>query len=250
MTSSRAATSLISLASLVAAWAIAAEFASSRYLPGPVAVLRVTVEEAVNGPLFYHLGITLLRVLAAFVIAMAAGLVIGLVMGRRRRLDRFFDPWLILLLNMPALVVIVFCYLWIGINEVAAVLAVAINKIPNVATTMREGARALDPALDDIAIVFRFSRFKHLKAIVWPQLEPFLAAAVRTGLALIWKIVLVVELLGRSNGVGFEINLYFQLFDIAHIMAYSLSFMAVVTLIEALVVKPWERRASAWRHDA
>ena len=247
---SRWATSLISLATLVAAWAFAAQFASSRHLPGPATVLEVTWHEAMSGPLFHHLGITLLRVVASFVLAMVVGMLIGLTMGRRRRIDRFFDPWLILLLNLPALVVIVFCYLWIGINEVAAVLAVAINKIPNVATTMREGARALDPALDDVAAVFRFSPLKRFSAIVWPQLEPFLAASVRTGLALIWKIVLVVELLGRSNGVGFQINLYFQLFDIAHIMAYSLSFMAVVTLIETFVVKPWERRASAWRQHA
>ena len=245
----RWATSAISFVSLIAIWAVAAEAASSRYLPGPAAVLRVTLKEAASGALFHHLGITLLRVLASFVIAMGIGILIGLIMGRRPKLDRFFDPWLILLLNVPALVVIVFCYLWIGINEVAAVMAVAINKIPNVATTIREGARALDPALDDVARVYRFSRLKRLKIIVWPQLEPFLAASVRTGLALIWKIVLVVELLGRSNGVGFQINLYFQLFDMAHIIAYSLSFMVVVMVIESLVVKPWERRANAWRQN-
>ena len=41
-----------------------------------------------------------------------------------------------------------------------------------------------------------------------------LAAAARSGLALIWKIVLVVELIGRSSGVGFEIELNFQNFEI------------------------------------
>jgi NitT/TauT family transport system permease protein len=40
------------------------------------------------------------------------------------------------------------------------------------------------------------------------------AASARAGLALIWKIVLVVEFLGRSNGIGFQIYLYFQLFEV------------------------------------
>ena len=60
-------------------------------------------------------------------------------------------------LNLPALVLIVLCYLWIGLNETAAIIAVALNKIPIVTAMVREGARALDPALDAMARVFRMS---------------------------------------------------------------------------------------------
>jgi NitT/TauT family transport system permease protein len=70
---------------------------------------------------------------------------------------------------------------------------------------------------------------------------------VRNGLALIWKIVLIVELLGRSNGVGFQINLSFAQFDLARILVYALSFMGIVALIETFAIKPWEKRARAWR---
>jgi NitT/TauT family transport system permease protein len=241
---------LLSLAALIFVWAAAAGIAQSRVLPGPLAVVEVLWDELQSGALLYHVAMTLMRVTGAFVVAMAIGTAIGIALGRSTPLDRFFDTWLILALNIPALVVIVFCYLWIGINEAAAIAAVAINKIPNVAITMREGARALDPALGDVATVYRFPFAKRLKHIVWPQLEPFLAASVRSGLALIWKIVLLVELLGRSNGVGFQINLYFQLFDMARILAYALSFMAVVGLIEWLLIKPWEARARAWRGEA
>jgi len=60
--------------------------------------------------------------------------------------------------------------------------------------------------------------------------------------------VLVVELLGRSNGVGFQLNVFFQFFDITGILAYTLVFAAVVLLIEALAMRPLERRLSAWRN--
>jgi NitT/TauT family transport system permease protein len=239
---------LLSLAVLILIWAVAAELAESRVLPGPFAVAQVAWAELRSGALAFHVAMTLLRVFAAFILAMAIGTAVGILLGREPSLNRFFDSWLLLALNIPAL--IVFCYLWIGINEVAAIAAVAINKIPNVAITMREGARALDPALSDVATVYRFPPMKRLRHIVWPQLEPFLAASVRSGLALIWKIVLVVELLGRNNGVGFQINLYFQLFDMARIFAYTLAFMAVVGLIEWLLIKPWEARARAWRGGA
>ena len=73
-----------------------------------------------------------------------------------------------------------------------------------------------------------------LEHVILPQLAPFIAAAARSGLSLVWKIVLVVELLGRPNGVGFEIGTAFQLFDVARILAYALTFVAVIVAIEYL----------------
>jgi NitT/TauT family transport system permease protein len=80
-----------------------------------------------------------------------------------------------------------------------------------------------------------------------PQVAPYFAAAARSGLSLVWKIVLVVELLGRPNGVGFEMGTAFQLFDVTRIIAYALVFVVVMLTIETVLVQPLERRASRWR---
>jgi len=101
---------------------------------------------------------------------------------------------------------------------------IAINKLPTAVVTVREGTRALDAALDEMATVFAIPRWRALRHVILPQLAPYIAAAARSGLSLVWKIVLVAELLGRSNGVGFEIGVAFQLFDIPLLLAYSLSF--------------------------
>jgi hypothetical protein len=91
----------------------------------------------------------------SFVVAMCIGTAIGLALGRSPRADRFFDTWLIFFLNLPALVIIVLCYIWFGLTEVAAITAVAVNKIPNVAVNMREGARSLSKDLDEMAHIYR-----------------------------------------------------------------------------------------------
>ena len=57
----------------------------------------------------------------------------------------------------------------------------------------------------------------------------------------------VVELLGRSDGVGFQIELYFQLFDVTRILAYTIAFIGVVQLIEWGLLQPLERRMTRWR---
>ncbi len=238
---------LVSVIVFVAVWWIAAQFAGAQMLPGPARVLAAIVVEARSGELFFQLGVTLLRVLAAFTLAMAVGTAIGLLMGRVKLADRLGDPWLIVLLNLPALVIIVLAFIWGGLTEIAGILAVAINKLPNAVVTVREGARALDPGLDEMAQVFALPRWKALRHVVLPQLAPYIAAAARSGLSLVWKIVLVVELLGRPNGVGFEIGIAFQLFDVTLILAYALTFVIVILAIETLLVQPLERRASRWR---
>ncbi len=238
---------VVSLTVFLVIWQIAALLTNSPALPPPMTVLRTFFEATESGELPYHLAVTLARTAVAFLLSMIIGASIGLVMGRSGRLDRFFDSWLILFLNIPALVVIILCYIWFGLTEVAAVLAVSINKIPNVAATMREGARALDRQYMDLAQAYRFGGWKTLRHVILPQLSPFFAASARSGLALVWKIVLVVELLGRSNGVGFQLHLFFQLFDVPSILAYTIAFVAVIQLIEILIFKPWERAANRWR---
>ena len=248
LATSSATARLGSVALLFLVWWAAAEFVGDRRLaPGPVTVFAFIARETASGELPYHLGVTLARVGAAFVAAMAIGAALGLAMGRSRTTNLVVEPWIILLLNAPALILIVLAYIWIGLNEVATILAVALNKIPNVVVTVREGARAMDPAYMEMAKVYRFSRRKMLVDVMLPQLQPYLAAAARSGLALIWKIVLVVELLGRSNGVGFQISLYFQTFDVRAILGYTVAFVLVMLAVEFALVQPLEARATRWR---
>ncbi len=238
---------LASLVILIGAWSLGSWLAGEQMLPGPLAVSSTIVEEARSGALFLNLAATLARVALAFALAMTFGTALGLLMGRVSLADRLGDPWLVVLLNLPALVVIVLAYVWGGLTEAAAIAAVAINKLPNTIVTVREGARALDPALDEMARAFAFPRWKAFRHVVVPQLGPYLAVAARSGLALVWKIVLVVELLGRPSGVGYEIGVAFQLFDVTRILAYALVFVAVMLAIETSLVQPLERRASRWR---
>ena len=238
---------LFSLLALIALWVVAAHFSDARHLPGPGAVFAAMGKAAASGELFSAMAITLARVTAAFTFAMALGSALGYAMGRSVLVDRLADGWIVVLLNLPALVIIVLLYIWVGLNETAAIAAVALNKLPNATVTIREGTRALDPGLDEMARAFAFSPWKRLRHVVLPQLAPYVAAATRSGLSLVWKIVLVVELLGRPNGVGFEINEAFQLFDVALLLAYALPFTGAMLIIEALVVQPFERRVSRWR---
>ena len=239
--------SALSLFLLIIIWQGLAMFINNNTLPTPAVVLHVFWQEIESGQLPHHLGVTLFRLLISFSVAMLLGCTIGIILGMNKKLNAFFDNWLVIFLNIPALVTIILCYVWFGLIEAAAILAVVINKLPNVIVTIREGTRTLDKDLLEMASCYKFSPRKTFFHVILPQLHPFIMAATRSGLALIWKIILVVELLGRSDGMGYQLHVFFQFFDVASILAYTLAFIGVIQAIELLILKPLDKQALRWR---
>ena len=220
-----------------------------RLFPAPSAVAAELWQLALHGPLLPDLGKTLLRATIAFVIAMALGTALGIALGRRLWADRLFSGWLLVGLNLPAIIVAIVFYIWLGLTEVALVTAVVVNKVPLVITTIREGVRSFSPDYDELSAALRLSPWRRLRLVTVPHLLPFVLAAARTGLSLIWKIVLVFEVLGSDGGVGYRVSVLFQFFDITGILAYTTAFMLVVLAFEYGLLRPLERRVLAWRPD-
>jgi NitT/TauT family transport system permease protein len=240
---------IASLLALVALWQVVAMVAGDvRRFPTPAVVLETVGRLAADGALFSNIAVTLERVALAFFFAMLIGSTIGILLGKFPLADKFFDPWLILFLNLPAIVTITLCFIWGGLTQTAAVIAVALNKIPSAAVSLREGTRALSRDLNEMAQIYKFGWWKTLRHVTLPQLAPFFAGAARTGLALIWKIVLVVEAFGgNGRGVGYQIFIAFQEFDVSTILAYALAFILIVQIIEFAVLQPLLARVNKWR---
>ena len=184
--------------------------------------------------MFAALGGTLARVVAAFALAMAVGSALGYAMGRNAVVDRAADP-LDRRAAEPAGARHHRARLYLGRAQrggrnrrgCAQQAAQCRRDHPRGRARARRGARRDGAGVP----VFAAHAAAPRRA---PQLAPFFAAATRSGLSLVWKIVLVVELLGRPNGVGFEINIAFQLFDVALLLAYALPFTAIMLIIETL----------------
>ena len=240
---------LVSSLLLLAAWQLLATVFPSRLFPTPIDVAIELWRDTVGGKLISDMGKTLWRAAVAFVIAMALGTAIGIIFGRNRIADRLFSTWVIVGLNLPAVVIAIVLYIWLGLTEFALVIAVIVNKVPLVITTIREGVRSFSPEYDELGRAFRMPFGRRLKLIFVPQLTPYALAAARTGLALIWKIVLVFEVLGSDGGVGFRINTMFQFFDMKGILAYTTAFILVVLVFEYWVMRPLEHHVLRWRTD-
>lgn len=246
----RVARFIVSLAGFVVLWGIVAALAQSDRLPTPWSVASFIVEDLRHGDMAFQIGVTLWRATASFFIAMLVGCALGFLFGRSKRADEAFMPWLLVLMNTPVIVVAVLCYLWFRLTDPTAILAVVLSKFPNNTIIIRDGVRTFDPGLDDLGVIYRLPWTTRFRRILLPQAMPFVVAAARSGIGLVWKIVLVVELFGLSSGVGFEISTYFGLGDVRKIIGYSVAFSLVMLAVEVLALQPLDDYARRWRSAA
>lgn len=235
------------LVALVVIWQIGSLFFSDQILPGPVPVATTLVENLGDAETYSHLGITMVRVLGGMVIAMVAGLAIGLAMGLSKMGEDFLANAVLVAFSIPAVVYGILFILWFGLNDAAAVLAVGVAATPAIAINIWQGTLAIDRDLVHMGKAFHYSRRSLLFKVIIPQLIPFVLAALRNALAISWKIVTVVELIGLSSGVGYMLNWWFGNFNMTQVLAWTLLFTITLLLIENVILKPVERHLTRWR---
>jgi NitT/TauT family transport system permease protein len=221
-----------------------------RILPGPVATVEFAAQQFARGSLAYHIWATIQRVLIAFTVGMTLGVAIGVAMGASRRIDQLLEMWLVVGLTIPRIVLFVVAYLMLGLNETAIIIALILTVIPNIVVQVREGTQALDQKLIDMAKVYRRSRLDIWRKVVFPQLLPHIIGTARISLSIAWRLVVLGELLGRTSGVGYQIQFYFQMFNMTGILAYGLTMMVVLAVIDMGVMGSLHRYAFRWRRPA
>lgn len=238
---------LVSVASLVAVWILASLLLSPRVLPGPLETMGFMWQEYQSGRLLFHVFNTVERVLLSFLASMVIGVLSGVAMGASQYTNRLLEGWLVAGLALPRLVPIVVAYLLFGLNDWSAVFAVTVSVAPAVCAQLREGTRALDTRLIDMAKVFRRSAFETWRKVVLPQLLPYVLGTGRAAMSLAWKMVVVAELMGRTNGVGYQLAFYFQMFDMRGILAYAMAMVLVLASIDLGLFRFLDRVAFRWR---
>jgi NitT/TauT family transport system permease protein len=232
---------------LLVVWWLASLTLPQSILPGPLVTFQTLWQNFERGLLLPQLGITMLRVAAGFALAMTLGITIGTLMGLYWKAEATLDLWVMVALTVPGLCYIIVSFMWFGLNEFAAIFAIAVASFPSIAINVWEGVKNVDNRLADMARVFKASRRMRLTRVILPQILPYIMAASRFGLGTIWKVTVLVELLGRSSGVGYQLHYWFQLYNMPQVFAWTLFFTLIMLFLELVVLKQAERRLFAWR---
>jgi NitT/TauT family transport system permease protein len=243
-----------SIFALIGIWWILSFFFPPTLVPRPLDTFAEVATIVGGGNFFGEMASTLRRVLVGFGIAMIVSIPLGILMGTLRSLESFFEPPVILGLTMPGLIWSVLMIMFFGLNETSAYAAVAITIMPMLAISIWQGTKSIDKDLIDMSKVFHAGPWSKVVDVILPQLVSHILAAVRYGLGLAWKVVVVVEMFGLSNGVGYQVIRGFNVFSMKTVLAWAISFLVVMIVIEFGIigwvekaVTRWRPRAQAWR---
>jgi NitT/TauT family transport system permease protein len=241
---------LLAVAFVVIVWWIISLTFAKGVVPSPWATLERLWHIWRHENFLTTVLLTLARVAGGMLVTVVAAVVIGIAMGRSRRVEQCLDILILVGRSIPGLVWALVSVMVVGLNNTAPVVAVFLTATPLVVLQIWEATKALDDDLFEMAKVFDVRRAAQLRHVVLPALVPSIVAGTKLGLALAWQVVVLSELFGLGSGVGYEINESFSNFDIAGVLAWTLSFSAVMAFIEYGIIGQVQSRLVRWRPKA
>ncbi|MDA1867682.1 sulfonate ABC transporter permease [Bacillus thuringiensis serovar kyushuensis] len=188
-------------------WQLAGVFGlvSKTVLPTPLDIFLAFQELIKTGELFGHLSISVFRAAAGFFIGGGLGIILGTIVGFSTRSEQYLDPSVQMLRTVPHLAVAPLFVLWFGFGETSKVLLIADGAFFPLYVNAFLGIRGVDSKLFDVARVLEFSKRKLITKLILPSALPNLLLGARLSLGVAWVSLVVAELMGSTEGIGYMI---------------------------------------------
>jgi sulfonate transport system permease protein len=192
-------------ASLLVAWELLARtgVVPPNWLPAPTVVLRTIGALTESGELPSHVGASIARVAAGFLLGAAAATLLGALTGISGAVRALVDPLLQSLRSVPSMAWVPLFLLWLGIGEGSKVALIAVGAFFPVYLNLASGIVAVDRRLLEVGQVFRIEGVGLVRRVLLPAVLPAYVVGLRSGLGLAWMFVVAAEIMGASRGLGF-----------------------------------------------
>lgn len=229
-------------------WQLLSTFVVAQHiLPSPVTIIAEMGAVLSGGQFLTHFGATVQRTFISLPLVFVLGAAVGLAMGLSRWWEAFFRDFITVLLSVPGLILVLIAILLMGLSPWGPILAIVVTNFAFVTIQVWEGVKDLPRDLLDMAHAFGVGPRTRMRHIVLPSLAPYLFTAFTYAFTLTWKLAMVTELFGASQGVGFRMRAEFWEFNVAGMLAWALLLFVIAVAFEKLVLKRVERHVLRWR---
>jgi len=221
---------------------------SPLFMSGPSAIVRQFHELWVRGTLLSDLAYSGRNFAVGFAMALAAGVVLGIIVGWYRRVRLLADPFLNALFATPRVAMVPLIIIWFGVGMWSKVFIVFLSAFFPILVNTIGGVRAIDADLLRAARAYCASDWQIFTTLALPGSVPFILTGVRQGVALGLIGVVVGEMFGGSQGVGFMVAYGGQTFATDTLFVGVLIIAGAGILLTSLAER-LERRFSRWRPE-
>jgi NitT/TauT family transport system permease protein len=234
---------------LLALWWLASLRMPTFVLPGPQRVALALIALMYSHTFLPDLGITLWRVVAGFALAAVVGGPLGIVLGSNRTAAQLFEPLLSIVNTVSSAIWAVFAIIWFGISNATTIFVVFMTAMPLILTNVWQGAQTVDRQYVELARSFRMSPAQIMRKIYLPTILPHFFAGARLAFGFGWRVSLVAETIGSSNGIGYRLRQAADLVQTDQVFAWTVTLVVLMLILEGGVLKPLERRLFRWKKD-
>lgn len=202
----RRARRLLAVAGAFALWQVLAVRAESRLMPTVDVVVERLISDIESGLIWRHAQVTLLRGGIGFLIAIGAGVLVGVAMARSRVVEAAIEPFLAATYPIPKLALYPIFILWLGLGAGSKIALVALECFYPIAYNTYSGARGVNKTQMWAALNAGASRVRVVWSVVLKSALPSILAGIRIALPLALVVMVVTEMIGESLGLGFLIR--------------------------------------------
>jgi NitT/TauT family transport system permease protein len=226
---------LVAIVGLAVVWQIGSYFFPNYLFPSVPAISERFLE------IFSSLDSTLdalataSRILAGLAGAFILGGALAALMARSPVFERYAYPLLSFNQGIPALSWVVIAIIWFKGIEFRIFFIMVMTTLPGFTLQLLDAYRSISNDLYEMTLSFRPSRYDLMRTLIWPAVLPGILTAWKVNLGNASRVVVVAELVGATGGVGYQLLLQQQVFDMAGAIAWTIVLVIFVLIIQSLI---------------
>jgi NitT/TauT family transport system permease protein len=245
---SRFGTNVISILSLAVLWEVTGRIMDSTLIPPLSRIGAAWWKLLASGKLAANLTLSLTTLAAGFFLAVAIGIVIGLLMGRFRAVEHFLDLYVNVLMSAPTTAFVPVLILWFGLGVESRIAVVFLFAVFVIIINTMTGVKQVDSVLVEMARSFGAKEKEIFFKIILPAAMPAIMAGVRLGMGRAVKGMVTAEMLLTLTGIGAMIMQYGSSFATDSLFAVILTIL-IIAMITMRAVQWLDRRLTGWKAE-
>ncbi|GLR07847.1 taurine transporter subunit [Mixta theicola] len=248
--------SLATLTVLLALWWLvtALQLIAPLFLPPPQQVLHqllviASAQGFMDATLWQHLAASLGRILLALLAAVLIGVPTGIVMGLSATARGILDPLIELYRPVPPLAYLPLMVIWFGIGETSKILLIYLAIFAPVALSTLQGVRNAQQVRLRAAQSLGASRWQLLRLVILPGALPEILTGLRIGLGVGWSTLVAAELIAATRGLGFMVQSAGE-FLATDVVLAGILVIALIAFGLELGLRTLQRRLTPWHGES
>lgn len=191
--------------------------------------------------------ITIKRLFFGVGIGSLIGFSLGILAGIYDDVRNFLELFIWILMSVPPVVVTVLAMLWFGMGSIMVVFIVSLMLLPFVYINVLKGMELVDERLLEMTEIYQYTFLMKLYHLYIPAISAPLLAAMNIVFGNGVRVVVLAELLGAFNGIGYAVGISRSNLEVADLFAWVLATLLVVAFFQYIVLKPAQEYFLRWR---